>query len=232
MAPSQGVSGGQGQGDGRRGAGWAASGCLTASCRLAVLSLQDSPDASREPMAKLSVSGERTRRCHPDGGSGALPDPRPPLRASSPPSACAGSATAALPATWALTTSTATTLLRALAMKICSAPSQDGTGRALAEECTTCTQVAINVPLTCSSAPSPAPAWTDTSRCPGDTATSRRWLRRGGGSFPGGPRPGPGAAPRGLGQSGPLPRCPRWLGRRSVASARWHRALRGSVMPN
>lgn len=47
------------------------------SCHLAVLSLQDSPDASREPMAKLSVSCVRAHGAVTlglGGGAGALPD--------------------------------------------------------------------------------------------------------------------------------------------------------------
>lgn len=63
---------------------------------------------------------------------------------------------------WALTTSMAITPSRALVMKICSRSPLLGQHwpegpRAFAEECTTCRQVAINVPLTCYHPPSPAP---------------------------------------------------------------------------
>lgn len=95
-------------------------------CCLMVLSPQDSPDASREPMAKLSVSCVWVH-CHhhprtKQGEVGVLPNVSPLHRASSPLSACEGSATPALLTMWALTTSMAITPLRALAMKICSAP--------------------------------------------------------------------------------------------------------------
>uniref|UniRef100_H0ZX23 Sorting nexin-17 n=1 Tax=Taeniopygia guttata TaxID=59729 RepID=H0ZX23_TAEGU len=90
--------------------------------------LLDSPDASWEPMAKLSVScvwKHQRPRAMGRGASGVLSNISLPHRASSLLSACVGSATPALQTTWVLMTSTAITPLRALVMRICSAPSQD-----------------------------------------------------------------------------------------------------------
>lgn len=97
-------------------------------CCPTVLSSQDSPDASWEPMAKLSVSCmwmHQRPRAMGRGASGVLSNISLPHRASSLLSACVGSATPALQTTWVLMTSTAIMPLRALVMRICSAPSQD-----------------------------------------------------------------------------------------------------------
>ena len=54
------------KGGGTAGGGKGGQRVLPPQCSLTVLSPQDSPDASREPMAKLSVSCVWAhRRCHP-----------------------------------------------------------------------------------------------------------------------------------------------------------------------